>query len=181
MIFHLFHLYVQTKTLGHSLLGSGPTPTGIDSSLKQGTNSESFRKKKVRGSQEQCLQVSITCCGAEHGGPGSYLSSSRGSTHPINPRFCSFCPLSLPWVGIPVKLSPGCHTKQKAVCVPRQLGSTAGVRFLGPKCECSLGLFWYSPGRSPLHSLRLSSLAFAFHSKSLKKCFKVVLRALWVQ
>lgn len=70
-VFHLFHLSVQTKTLGHILLGVSPTPAGIDSSLRQGTDSRSSRKKKVRGTQEQCLWVSNTCYGAEHGGAGS--------------------------------------------------------------------------------------------------------------
>lgn len=72
---------------------------------------------------------------------------------------------------VPVKLSPNCHTKHEALSFPRQLVSTAGMHFPGPKSECCLRLFWLGPFRLPLHRLRLSSLAFAFHTRSLKKTF----------
>lgn len=49
MIIHLFHLSVQTKTLGRGLLGLRPVPTATQSSLMKGMNWGSFRTDQGEG------------------------------------------------------------------------------------------------------------------------------------
>ena len=44
-----FCLSVQTKTLGHSLLGLHPSPAVADNRLTQGTNSRNSMKQKSDG------------------------------------------------------------------------------------------------------------------------------------